>query len=84
MEAKFDQGSLEAVLKNQQWLGGLVPSSKDSEAFSHMKSLKVQAVPFPNLFAWFALVNKFNENVRQSWPDEKISDSKKLGGGLVK
>merc|ERR1712153_103088 len=64
----MDANTLEATLKNQQWVGGQSPSAADKDAFEALKSASPSAETHPNVFAWFCLVWKFSEAVRSSWP----------------
>lgn len=64
-----DANSLEATLKNQQWVGGQTPTAADKDAFEALaKSGMVNAETHPNTFAWFALCAKFSDKVKATWP----------------
>lgn len=63
-----DVNALEAKLKNQQWVGGQQPTAADKEAFEALKAGPVAAETHPHTFAWFCLVWKFTDAVRDSWP----------------
>merc|ERR1712127_740679 len=52
---KMDANTLEATLKNQQWVGGQAPTAADKDAFEAMKSASPSAETHPNVFAWFCL-----------------------------
>ena len=60
--------TLEATLKNQQFVGGQAPTQADVEAFNEVKSLNISPETHPYTFGWFCLIWKFNENVMKSWP----------------
>ena len=63
----MDANTLEATLKNQQWVGGQAPTAADKDAFEAMKTASPSAETHPNVFAWFCLVWKFSDAVRNSW-----------------
>ena len=64
-----DANSLEATLKNQQWVGGKTPTAADKNAFEALsKAGMVDAETHPNTFAWFALCAMFINKVLASWP----------------
>ena len=62
-----DANTLEATLKNQQWVGGQTPTNADNEAYEAVKSENLSAATHPHVFAWFCLVSKFTEAVRKTW-----------------
>merc|ERR1712205_99502 len=62
-----DVNTIEAALKNQQWVGGQQPSSADREAFDALKDSNISAETHPYAFAWFCLVSKFSDAVRGQW-----------------
>ena len=62
-----DANTLEATLKNQQWVGGQSPTNADTEAFEAIKTADLNAGSHPHTFAWFCLVSKFTEAVRKTW-----------------
>ena len=62
-----DANTLEGTLKNQQWVGGQLPTQADVEAFNDLKSTSISAATHPHLFAWFNLVSKFTDAVRGTW-----------------
>ena len=74
-----DANTLESTLKNQQWVGGQLPSSADVEAFAALKDTKLSAGEHPHTFAWFALVSKFTDDVRASWGGAAKPAAKKGG-----
>ena len=63
-----DANSLEATLKNQQWVGGQTPTAADAEAFEALKGQDLSPETHPNVFAWFTLVFKFSDAIKKSWP----------------
>ena len=62
-----DANTLEATLKNQQWVGGQTPTVADKEAFEALKTTTLSAETHPNVFAWFSLCYKFSDAIRNSW-----------------
>ena len=62
-----DANSIESALKNQQWVGGASPTAADKEAFEALASANLSAESHPFAFAWFCLVSKFSDAVRDSW-----------------
>jgi elongation factor 1-beta len=62
-----DANSIEAALKNQQWVGGQSPTDADKVAFEAVASANLSAESHPFAFAWFCLVSKFSDDVRNSW-----------------
>ena len=74
-----DANTLESTLKNQQWVGGQLPSAADVEAFAALKDTKLSAGEHPHTFAWFALVSKFTDDVRASWGGAAKGAAKKGG-----
>ena len=79
-----DVNALEAKLKTQQWVGGQQPTAADKEAYEALKSGTVSAETHPHVFAWFCLVFKFSDAVKNSWPaggaGGKDKGGKKEGG----
>ena len=63
----LDLNTLEATLQKQQWVGGQNPSSADKETFEAMKTQELSAESHPHAFAWFCLVWKFSDQVRNGW-----------------
>ena len=63
----MDANTLENTLKKQQWVGGQAPTSADKEAFEAVKSSDIKPETHPNLFAWFCLVSKFSDAIKNSW-----------------
>ena len=85
-----DQNTLEATLKNQQWVGGQTPTNADQEAFEAVKDSDLKPDTHPHLFAWFCLVSKFTEPIRKSWAAAAAKGGKggaakggKKGGGSM-
>ena len=76
----MDVNALEAKLKNQQWVGGQQPSAADKEAYEGLKAGTVSAETHPHTFAWFCLVFKFSDAVKNSWPAAGGAGGKKEGG----
>merc|ERR1711998_85685 len=65
----MDANTLEATLKNQQWVGGQTPTAADKEAFEAVsKAGMISAETHPNVFAWFTLTSKFSDAVKNTWP----------------
>ena len=64
----MDANTLEATLKNQQWVGGQMPTAADKEAFEAVsKAGMISAETHPNVFAWFTLTSKFSDAVKNTW-----------------
>ena len=62
-----DANSIEAALKSQQWVGGQSPTVADKEAWEAVKSANLSPETHPFAFAWFCLVSKFTDSVKDSW-----------------
>ena len=60
--------TLEGTLKNQQWVGGQLPTQADAEAWETVKGENISAESHPHTFAWFVLVSKFTDAVKKTWP----------------
>ena len=75
-----DVNALEAKLKTQQWVGGQQPTAADKEAYEALKNGTVSAETHPHTFAWFCLVFKFSDAVKNSWPAAGGAGGKKEGG----
>jgi hypothetical protein len=43
------------------------PSNADKEAFDQVKTSPPSAETHPHTFAWFVLIQRFHESVRNSW-----------------
>jgi hypothetical protein len=44
-----------------------LPSSADKEAYELVKNNVPKAETHPNTFAWFVLIHRFSETIRNSW-----------------
>ena len=76
-----DANTLEATLKNQQWVGGQTPTNADTDAFEALKSESLSAATHPHVFAWFSLVSKFSDAVRKTWTAAAPAKAAKGKGG---
>ena len=63
----MDANTLETTLKTQQWVGGQQPTAADTEAYEALKTQNISAASHPHVFAWFCLVMKFTDAVRNTW-----------------
>jgi hypothetical protein len=43
------------------------PTAADREAYEALKSTPPTAASHPNTFAWWVLIHRFSDNVRNSW-----------------
>merc|ERR1711937_927510 len=77
----MDANALEAKLKTQQWVGGQQPTAADKEAYEALKAGTLSAETHPHAFAWFCLVFKFSDAVRNSWPAAGAAAGGKKDGG---
>ena len=77
----MDANTLENKLKNQQWVGGQAPTKEDKEAFDAVKSTDIKPETHPNLFAWFCLVSKFSDAIKNSWGGAAPAKGGKGKGG---
>ena len=59
--------AIESKLADNQWLGGQQPSKEDAEQFVSMSGKAPSVDTHPNAFAWYALVGRFTDDVRNSW-----------------
>ena len=75
-----DANTLENTLKNQQWVGGQLPTTADVDAFNALQGTEVSAATHPHVFAWFSLVSKFTEAVRATWGGAAPAKGGKKGG----
>jgi elongation factor 1-beta len=75
-----DANSIEAALKSNQWVGGQSPSVADKEAFEAVQSANLSPETHPFAFAWFCLVSKFSDAVRNSWPAAGAGGKAAKGG----
>ena len=74
-----DVNTLESTLKNQQWVGGQLPTNADLEAFEAIKSESLSAATHPHVFAWFSLVSKFSDVVKKTWGSAAPAKGGKAG-----
>merc|ERR1712166_1432841 len=72
-----DANSVEATLKNQQWVGGQSPTDADKAAFEALATANLSPESHPFAFAWFCLVSKFSDAVRNSWAAPAAAAGKK-------
>lgn len=63
-----DEGSLEAVLENQPYVGGYHPSQRDLELFERWRAAGSTAPRTPNLTRWFEHIASFAVRERDQWP----------------
>lgn len=75
-----DANSIEAALKSQQWVGGQSPTAADKEAWEAVKSANLSPETHPFAFAWFCLVSKFTDSVRDSWSAAAAGGKAAKGG----
>ena len=61
--------ALEARLADAQWLGGQLPSGEDRELWLELGGQVPSPDTHPNTFAWWALVSRFTDDVRNGWKD---------------
>jgi elongation factor 1-beta len=85
----MDANTIEAKLKNQQWVGGQTPTKEDADAFKAISGTNLSCETHPCTFAWFALVFKFTDEVKGTWPAAGAAakggkDGKKGGKGKGK
>ena len=59
--------AIESKLGDNVWLGGQQPSKDDKEAFAGLNGVAPNVDTHPNAFAWFSLVSKFTDSIRDSW-----------------
>merc|ERR1712166_1391520 len=74
-----DANSVEATLKNQQWVGGQSPTDADKAAFEALATANLSPESHPFAFAWFCLVSKFSDAVRNSWAAPAAAGGKGKG-----
>ena len=77
----MDANTLESQLKNQQWVGGDVPTNADAEAFEAVQNANLSPATHPHTFAWFCLVSKFTPAIRGSWTAAAPAKGGKGGKG---
>jgi elongation factor 1-beta len=71
--------TLDAALKDNLYIGGHSPSAEDALVFEQFAQAKTEPNQdkHANLWAWFALVVLFRENVRDSWKaSAKVAEKK--------
>ena len=76
----MDANAIEAKLKNQQWVGGQTPTKEDADAFKAISGTNLSCETHPCTFAWFALVFKFTDEVKGTWPAAGAGAKGKEGG----
>ena len=85
----MDVNTLEATLKNQQWVGGQAPTAADKDAYEALKDgahpfktvdSSLRADTHPHAFAWFCLVSKFSDAIKGSWAAGAAAKGGKKGG----
>ena len=76
----MDANAIEAKLKNQQWVGGQTPTKEDADAFKAISGTNLSCETHPCTFAWFALVFKFTDEVKGTWPAAGGAAKGKEGG----
>jgi len=59
--------AIESKLGDNVWLGGQMPSKDDKEAFANLNGKSPNVDTHPNAFAWFSLVGKFTDAVKDTW-----------------
>jgi len=57
----------EKTLNDQQFLGGQQPTAADREAYEALKNTVPSPATHPNTFAWWVLVHRFSDAIRNSW-----------------
>ena len=55
------------------------PTSADADAFKALSKETLSAETHPNLFAWFCLVSKFSDAVKNSWAEATSAKGGKGG-----
>lgn len=68
--------TLENMLGEAQWLGGLQPGSIDHEEFINLSGTLPNAISHPNTYAWYTLVSKFSARIRESWAGKSTARGK--------
>ena len=58
---------IENRLEASPWLGGDMPSKEDAERFAALGNKAPYAETHPNTFAWYTLVARFSQEVRDTW-----------------
>ena len=59
--------AIESKLGDNVWLGGQMPSKDDKEEFANLNGKAPNVDTHPNAFAWFSLVGKFTDAVKDTW-----------------
>lgn len=59
--------AIEKQVTDCQWIGGAQPSLADREAFEGLSGKMPNVATHPHAFAWYCLVARFADSVRQSW-----------------
>jgi len=59
--------AIESKLGDNVWLGGQMPSKDDKEEFANLNGKCPNVDTHPNAFAWFSLVGKFTDAVKDTW-----------------
>ena len=75
-----DANTLEGQLKSQQWVGGQAPTSADKDAYEALKSQNIKPDQHPHTFAWFCLVSKFSDAIKNTWPAGAAAKGAEKGG----
>lgn len=58
---------IESKLGDNLWLGGQQPSKEDAEKFTAMGANAPNVETHPEAFAWYTLIGRFSQEVRDSW-----------------
>lgn len=53
-----------------------LPSNADREAYELVKSNPPSAATHPNTFAWFVLIHRFQDVVRNTWAGAQVAAAK--------
>lgn len=53
-----------------------LPTSADREAYEQLKNQVPSTATHPNLFAWWVLIGRFNESVRNTWAGAQAAPAK--------
>jgi len=72
--ANLDQ--YEKTLADQQYLGGQLPTAADREAYESLKNTPPSVATHPNTFAWFVLLHRFSDAIRNSWAGAQAAPAK--------
>ena len=71
--------TIEERLTKLQWLGGQVPGSEDNATFNTLKGKVIDVEKYPCVFAWYNLVSRFTEAVRESWTGQSVRLDEETG-----